>query len=68
MVSVTETLPALPAGFTAEKDFKVHGSLSAGSQRRIEPVGPHFLAHARRVSPSVPIQVIEEGSKLTVFR
>lgn len=41
-------LPILPQGWTAEKDFKAIGSLSAASQRSIEPVGPHFLAHARR--------------------
>jgi DnaJ family protein C protein 2 len=41
-------LPVLPAGWTAEKDFKVVGSLSSATQRSIEPVGPHFLAHARR--------------------
>lgn len=41
-------LPFLPEGWSAEKDFKAIGSLSAASQRSIEPVGPHFLAHARR--------------------
>lgn len=41
-------LPILPQGWTAEKDFKAIGSLSAATQRSIEPVGPHFLAHARR--------------------
>ncbi|PGH28921.1 hypothetical protein GX50_08327 [[Emmonsia] crescens] len=41
-------LPALPEGWSAEKDFKVLGSLSSATQRNVEPVGPHFLAHARR--------------------
>jgi len=41
-------LPALPEGWSAEKDFKSVGHLSAATQRNIEPVGPHFLAHARR--------------------
>ncbi|KLJ12366.1 DnaJ like subfamily C member 2 [Blastomyces silverae] len=41
-------LPALPEGWSAEKDFKVIGSLSSATQRNLEPVGPHFLAHARR--------------------
>lgn len=41
-------LPILPKGWSAEKDFKAIGSLSAPTQRSIEPVGPHFLAHARR--------------------
>lgn len=41
-------LPVLPAGWTAEKDFKAVGTLSPATERSIEPVGPHFLAHARR--------------------
>jgi len=41
-------LPALPSGWSADKDFKAIGSITASSQRTIEPVGPHFLAHARR--------------------
>ena len=41
-------LPVLPQGWSAEKDFKAIKSLSAATQRCIEPVGPHFLAHARR--------------------
>lgn len=41
-------LPVLPEGWAADKDFKVVGSLSPATQRSIEPVGPHFLAHARR--------------------
>ncbi|KAG8417258.1 Zuotin [Metarhizium acridum] len=41
-------LPILPEGWSAEKDFKAIGQLSGAVQRSIEPVGPHFLAHARR--------------------
>ncbi|KAL2215205.1 putative ribosome associated DnaJ chaperone Zuotin [Thermoascus aurantiacus ATCC 26904] len=41
-------LPALPEGWSAEKDFKAIGTLSSATQRSVEPVGPHFLAHARR--------------------
>jgi len=43
-------LPALPSGWSAEKDFKVVGKITKdlATQRTIEPVGPHFLAHARR--------------------
>jgi DnaJ family protein C protein 2 len=41
-------LPVLPEGWTAEKDFKAVSGLTATVQREIEPVGPHFLAHARR--------------------
>lgn len=46
---VNVSLPALPSGWSAEKDFKAVGSLSPATQRNIEAVGPHFLAHARRV-------------------
>jgi DnaJ homolog subfamily C member 2 len=45
---VTLPLPVLPEGWAGEKDFKAIGRLSAATQRTIEPVGPHFLAHARR--------------------
>lgn len=41
-------LPFLPSGWEAGKDFKAIGKLSTPTQRSIEPVGPHFLAHARR--------------------
>lgn len=43
------TLPAIPADWSAEKDFKPLGKLSPTTQRNIEPVGAHFLAEARRV-------------------
>ncbi|GFF36261.1 zuotin [Aspergillus lentulus] len=45
---INVTLPALPQGWSAEKDFTAVGTLSATTQRNLEPVGPHFLAHARR--------------------
>lgn len=45
---VSRALPVLPEGWSAEKDFKLVGKISASTQRTIEPVGPHFLAHARR--------------------
>ena len=41
-------LPVLPEAWSGQKDFKAFGKLSAATQRSIEPVGPHFLAHARR--------------------
>lgn len=46
----TLSLPALPEGWAAEKDFKAIGKITKdhATQRTIEPVGPHFLAHARR--------------------
>ncbi|KJZ74322.1 hypothetical protein HIM_06328 [Hirsutella minnesotensis 3608] len=46
--NLTITLPVLPGGWSAEKDFKAVGHLSGATQRSIEPIGPHFLAHARR--------------------
>ncbi|KAF7591096.1 hypothetical protein BBP40_001995 [Aspergillus hancockii] len=45
---VNISLPSLTEGWTAEKDFKAVGTVSAATQRNVEPVGPHFLAHARR--------------------
>ncbi|KAH8178849.1 ribosome-associated complex head domain-containing protein [Sarocladium implicatum] len=48
MASGMLPLPALPEGWSADKDFKAVGQLSGAVQRSIEPVGPHFLAHARR--------------------
>ncbi|KAL2038750.1 hypothetical protein N7G274_008508 [Stereocaulon virgatum] len=47
-VQISLPLPVLPQGWTEEKDFKPIGQLSSATQRNIEPVGPHFLAHARR--------------------
>lgn len=45
---VSRSLPVLPSGWAADKDFKPVGKVTASTQRSIEPVGPHFLAHARR--------------------
>ncbi|KAJ5943848.1 hypothetical protein N7516_004016 [Penicillium verrucosum] len=42
------SLPTLPQGWAGEKDFKIVGALSGATKRNVEPVGPHFLAHARR--------------------
>lgn len=47
-IQIPLPLPLLPAGWTGEKDFKALGQLSAPVHREIEPVGQHFLAHARR--------------------
>ncbi|CAK7565132.1 MAG: Zuotin [Sporothrix epigloea] len=41
--------PSLPAGWAAEGDVKRFKSLSAGTHRSLEPVGPQYLAHARRM-------------------
>lgn len=47
-IQITATLPTLPDGWSAEKDFKPVGKLSAAVPRPIEAVGAHYLAHARR--------------------
>ncbi|KAI0130537.1 DnaJ domain-containing protein [Xylariales sp. AK1849] len=47
-IVVSRPIPALPEGWSAEKDFKPIGSITSSTQRTIEPIGPHFLAHARR--------------------
>jgi DnaJ family protein C protein 2 len=45
---VSRPLPVLPEGWSADKDFKPIASVTSSTKRTIEPVGPHFLAHARR--------------------
>ena len=52
---VSLPLPVLPEGWVGDKDFKAIGTLSPATQRNIEPVGPYFLAHARRVLWSMVI-------------
>jgi DnaJ homolog subfamily C member 2 len=47
-IQISSALPALPSDWSAEKDFKPISTLSAPTSRAIEPIGPHFLAHARR--------------------
>lgn len=42
-------LPVLPSGWTYEKDFKSVGSLSKVIECILEPVGPQYFAHARRI-------------------
>ncbi|KAF1348722.1 DnaJ domain-containing protein [Delphinella strobiligena] len=48
VTQITQALPALSEGWSAEKDFKAVGKISPATERKVEPVGPHFLAHARR--------------------
>ncbi|KAJ4132651.1 Zuotin [Fusarium falciforme] len=50
VATVTLPLPALPSGWSAEKDFKAIGQLSEATQRSIEPVGPS-LPRPRPPSP-----------------
>jgi DnaJ family protein C protein 2 len=52
-VEISLPLPVLPEGWAGEKDFKSVGQLSSANDRNIEPVGPHFLAYARRVRHSM---------------
>ncbi|KAI5794376.1 DnaJ domain-containing protein [Peziza echinospora] len=47
-VHFAKALPSLPSDWSEDATFVTHGSLSAPVHRSIEPVGPHFLAHARR--------------------
>lgn len=47
--TVNATIPLVSGGWSAEKDFKAVGALSGATLRNLEPVGPYFLAHARRV-------------------
>ncbi|KAH8590722.1 hypothetical protein B0O99DRAFT_633980 [Bisporella sp. PMI_857] len=42
-------LPVLPQGWEAPGNFKTLGKLSTPNIRTIEPVGPHYLAYARRI-------------------
>ncbi|ODQ68593.1 DnaJ-domain-containing protein [Nadsonia fulvescens var. elongata DSM 6958] len=45
---MSDTLPQLPSGWTAPEAFASFGSFTAPNKRAVEPVGPAFLAHARR--------------------
>ncbi|KAK3679439.1 Zuotin [Recurvomyces mirabilis] len=47
-IQIKASLPSLPPDWSADKDFKAISSLSQPTNRSLEPVGPHFLAHARR--------------------
>lgn len=45
---MTSTLPVLPSGWSAAESFEAYSTFSSPVKRAIEPVGPGFLAHARR--------------------
>ncbi|KAK0773437.1 Zuotin [Friedmanniomyces endolithicus] len=47
-IQIAAALPSLPTDWTAEKDFKSISHITHPTARSLEPVGPHFLAHARR--------------------
>ncbi|KAH8648416.1 putative zuotin [Xylariales sp. PMI_506] len=69
-IVVSRAVPTLPEGWAADKDFKAVGAVTASTQRSIEPVGPHFLAHARRArhkrtfSEDDRIQAQEKAKKI----
>ncbi|CAN6652936.1 zuotin [Trichomonascus vanleenenianus] len=42
------SLPALPSDWTAPESFAAYAPFSSPVKRSVEPVGPGFLAHARR--------------------
>lgn len=63
--TVNATLPLVPGGWSGEKDFKSVGALSGATQRNLEPVGPYFLAHARRVCLS---SLLTAMLSMSVFR
>ncbi|TGZ85164.1 DnaJ-domain-containing protein, partial [Ascodesmis nigricans] len=42
------TLPPFSGEWTHDSAFVAHGSITAPVNRKLEPLGPHFLAHARR--------------------
>ncbi|KAI9305440.1 DnaJ domain-containing protein [Cunninghamella echinulata] len=41
-------LPPPPASYKVDQPFVAHSSISGATDRLLEPVGPQFLAHARR--------------------
>jgi DnaJ homolog subfamily C member 2 len=45
---MTSVLPVLDATWTGEEGFKNFSAISTTVKRQVEPVGPGFLAHARR--------------------
>ena len=51
-MAATEVLPPPPGDFKGESDsnpaFRPLGSLSSSIERKVEPYGAQFLAHARR--------------------
>lgn len=49
-VKVDAPLPVLTGEWAGgDANFVSHASISTPVNRKLEPLGPHFLAHARRV-------------------
>ena len=49
-IKIDAPLPAFTGEWTGgDALFLSHAAVSAPVNRKIEPLGPHFLAHARRV-------------------
>lgn len=55
-LKIDTELPAFTGQWTGgDAVFISHASMSAPVNRKIEPLGPHFLAHARRVRLPPPL-------------
>lgn len=46
---MAQVLPSLPADWSAPESFAAYSAFSPPIKRAVEPVGPGFLAHARRI-------------------
>lgn len=51
LTTMAATLSPFTGEWTAESNFVSHAAVSAPVNRKLEPLGRHFLAHARRVRP-----------------
>ncbi|KAF8246268.1 DnaJ-domain-containing protein, partial [Wilcoxina mikolae CBS 423.85] len=47
-LKIDSPLPAFSGEWTGESNFISHAPISEPVNRKLEPLGPHFLAHARR--------------------
>ncbi|CCX05214.1 DnaJ domain-containing protein [Pyronema domesticum] len=47
-IKIDSALPVFSGEWSAEGNFVSHAAISAPVNRKLEPLGPHFLAHARR--------------------
>lgn len=57
-IKIDSALPVFSGEWSAEGNFVSHAAISAPVNRKLEPLGPHFLAHARRVCyPAIKLDV-----------
>ncbi|EPQ66010.1 Bgt-592 [Blumeria graminis f. sp. tritici] len=67
---INSSLPHLPEDLTTLDSFVILEKFSKPTQRNFEPVGPHYLAHARRArhkrtfSEDDRIQALENVKKV----